>query len=106
MSTLLTVVVKRAVPSMHVESAEIVREPRGLYWIRVTPNHILYWYWFRKIYPQWSRTINKYVLKGVEQEFDRTCPEFFRREDLIKWLSETVGLSEGVRKLLQIYEGC
>jgi len=75
-STLLTVVMERAVPSMYVESAEIVREPRGLYWIRITPNHILYWYWFKKIYPQWSRAVNKYVLKEVKQEFDRTCPEF------------------------------
>jgi len=105
-STLLTVVMKRAVPSMYVESAEIVRGPKGLYWIRIAPNHLLYWHWFRKIYPQWRQAASRYVLKGVKQEFDRACPGFFRCDDLIKWLSDVVGLSEGVQKLLQICGGC
>jgi len=105
-SILLTTVMAQAVPEVYVESARVVREPRGLYWIRVTPYHPLYWCWFRELYPQCGQALSKYVLKEVKQEFDRACPEFFKREDLIEWISDVLDLSKGVRKLLQIREGC
>jgi len=108
MSRFLTQLLVRAVPEVCVESARIVRwdwSKWGVsdYYIVVEPRHRDFWGCFRQKYPHYKRLA---CARGVE-ELDlelgcRQCPEFHSKEDLLGWLADTLGLSQGERKLLRL----
>ncbi len=102
---MLTRILSRAVPEVRVESTVLIKTTIGRYWIRVVPEHYEYWERFRQKYPYCVQLARA---RGVE-ELDlgyRRCPEFCSKEALIDWLVEdTLGLSQGERKLLKILFG-
>jgi len=98
---MLTRVLSRAVPEVYVESTMLIKTTIGRYWIQVEPDHYKYWERFRKKYPHCVQLAHA---RGVE-ELDlghRRCPEFHSKEDLLGWLADTLGLSQGERKLLEL----
>ncbi len=108
MSRFLTQLLARAVPEVYVESARIVRwdwSRRGVsdFYIVVEPRHRDYWGCFERKYPHYKQLARA---RGVvELDLDlghRRCPEFHSKEDLLSWLADTLGLSQGERKLLEL----
>jgi len=102
MSRVLTTILRRAVPNVQVEpTSAVVRMFMGRYWIWVEPNPDYYWERFKRTYPHWKRVACKYrVLESSQVPFG-SCPVFRAREDLISWLTDTLGLSQGERRFIQ-----
>ena len=96
-SKMLAHILDRATPDVHVTAARIARWPtEGSYFINVYPAHMEYWMTFKRTYPYWKRVAAKYNVA----KFDTLCPEFPTRKELLDWLSDTIGLSQGERNLL------
>ena len=73
----------------------------GRYWIWVEPNPD-YWERFKRTYLQWKRVACKCkVLESSQVPFG-SCPVFRAREDLINWVADTLGLSQGERRFIQL----
>ncbi len=98
---MLTRILSRAVPDVHVESATLTRAPTGHYWIRVEPDHGKYWERFGRKYPYHKLVACARFVGGWDLTHYR-CPEFRSKEALIDWLVDTLGLSQGERKLLEL----
>ncbi|RLF81100.1 hypothetical protein DRN32_01720 [Thermococci archaeon] len=94
---LLACLLARAVPDARVELVEIVRVDNRFY-IHVTPNHFRYWGRFRKRY---SYSLGLAQDRGA-RVFHTACPEFPSKEDLIGWLADTLGLTQGERNFLHL----
>jgi len=103
MTRVLTIILRRAVPDVRVEpTSAVVRTFTGHYWIWVEPNHGYYWERFKRTYPHWKRVACEY--KALESSLVPfgSCPVFRVRENLINWLADTLGLSQGERKFIQL----
>ena len=102
----LTRVLTRAVPEVHVKKVEILYAPEAkVYFILVYPSHVRYWERFKRTYPHWKQIACKYkVLKWSLTPFE-SCPVFRAREDLINWVADTLGLSQGEGKFIQFDVG-
>ena len=99
----LTRVLTRAVPEVHVKKVEILYAPEAkVYFILVYPSHVRYWERFKRTYPHWKRVACEY--KALESSLVPfgSCPVFRVRENLINWLADTLGLSQGERKFIQL----
>jgi len=102
---LLTFIMSRAVPEVHVERVKISYWPMDrTYYISVYPSQMKYWLCFRKKYPYWRQVALKYTME--ERVASTFCPEFHTKKDLINWLIDVVSVTEGERKLLKILFGC
>jgi len=105
----LTYILSRAVPEVRVESVriehlELLKWGINEYHIVVEPYHRDYWKCFKRKYPHCNRLARA---RGVEEWslMYRSCPGFHLKEDLLGWLVDTLGLSQGERKLLKILFG-
>lgn len=96
----LTWLLRRAVPDARVESVSLIKTASGLYWIRVDPDHYMYWRHFRKAYPHWVRAARTYKATRESIMIDGFCPEFAALESLFKWLFDVLELARGERNLL------
>jgi len=101
---MLTRVLSRAVPEVCVESAVLIKTTIGRYWIQVEPDHYEYWERFRQKYPYCAQLARARGVKELDLGY-RRCPEFCSKGALIDWLADTLGLSQGERKLLKILFG-
>jgi len=98
---MLTRILSRAVPEVRVESATLTRAPTGHYWIRVEPDHGKYWRRFGRKYPH-HKLVACARFVGEWDSVYYNCPEFCSKEALIDWLVDTLGLTQGERKLLRL----
>lgn len=106
MSRVLTTILSHAVPGARVEPTSVVVYTfTDRYWILVEPNHSCYWERFKRTYPHWRRVACKY--KALESSLVPfgSCPVFRVREDLVNWLADTLGLSRGERRFIQLAVG-
>jgi len=99
---LLTTVVAQAVPEVYVTEVKIsrwVEDGVETYFLTVDPDHVRYWLRFHKRYPHYKRIALRY---GAEERFveSQCCPEFPTHRDLINWLGDVIGLSQGERNFL------
>ncbi len=105
----VALVLSHAVPTVYVGSAEVVKRDFGplgsRYWLRVEPYHDVYWTRFQEMYPHFSRVAYEYGAVGYSLMTGWLCPEFLSKEDLIGWLADTLGLTQGERKLLRLSAG-
>jgi len=101
MERFLACLLARAVPEVCVKSVMLVRTSLRHHWIRVKPDHYGYWECFRQKYPQGTRIALS--LEASRPSLERTfCPEFSSPENLIKWLSDVLKLTQGERRLLTL----
>jgi len=98
---MLTHILSHAVPDVRVKSAVLVKTAIGRYWIQVEPDHYGYWERFRQMYPHYKQLARARGVKELDLGY-RRCPEFYSEEALIDWLADTLGLSQGERKLLEL----
>jgi len=70
------------------------------YFILVTPDHIEYWAQFKRRY---SNSVRLAQERGAKM--GGACPEFPTQKELLDWLADTLGLSQGERKLLRLTVG-
>jgi len=97
---MLTHILSRAVPNARVSYAVITELVRGRwYFILVTPEHTEYWVQFKRSYPNGEKLARE---RGAKMS--GACPEFPARRRLLDWLSDTLSLSQGERRLLYICE--
>ncbi|RLI50714.1 MAG: hypothetical protein DRP09_19805 [Candidatus Thorarchaeota archaeon] len=105
----VTLVLSHAVPSVYVGLVKVVKRDLGplggRYWFRVEPHHEVYWTRFQEMYPHFSRVAYDYGAVGYSLMTGWLCPEFPSKEDLIGWLADTLGLTQGERKLLRLSVG-
>ncbi|RLI43470.1 hypothetical protein DRO59_00965 [Candidatus Bathyarchaeota archaeon] len=105
-SRFLTYILSRAVPSVCVGSVGVVKQDFGFlgsrYWLHVEPYHDVYWSRFQEMYPHFRRVAYENGAAGYSLMTGWLCPEFPSKEDLIGWLTDTLGLSTGERKLLHL----
>jgi len=112
MSRFLTQLLASVVPEVHVKSARVSR--RGWYsykvggelseyYILVEPCHKDYWGHFHIRYPHCKQLARAHGAEELDLDLGhRCCPEFYTKEDLVSWLADTLGLSQGERKLLRL----
>jgi len=106
-SHVLTFLLSRAVPDESVESARIacwIWKNCFIYSIIVSPRHEVFWERFFKKYPHCERLAFEHGTLGGDSLF--RCPAFSTKEDLINWLSNTLDLSLGERRLLHLCVRC
>ncbi|RLB85736.1 MAG: hypothetical protein DRH15_02990 [Deltaproteobacteria bacterium] len=101
---LLTAVMAQAVPEVCVTRAKVscwVEDGVKAYFLTVYPDHVEYWLRFHRRYPHYKRVALRY---GVEKQSinSQCCPEFPTWQDLINWLVDVLGLSQGERNLLHL----
>ncbi|RLI54225.1 MAG: hypothetical protein DRP09_13700 [Candidatus Thorarchaeota archaeon] len=97
---MLTHILSRAVPNARVSHAVITDLVRGRwYFILVVPDHIEYWAQFKRRYFNGVRLAQE---RGAKM--GGACPEFSTQKGLLDWLADTLGLSQGERRLLYICE--
>jgi len=103
MSRVLTTILSHAVTDTRSKpTSVVVRTLWGRYWIWVVPSYGCYWGCFKRTYPHWKRVACKYkVLESSLVPFE-SCPVFRAKEDLINWLADTLGLSQGERRFIQL----
>ena len=104
MGRLLTQLLARAVLSVYVESATLTRTSTGFdeshhYFILVAPEHSEYWIQFKRSYSNSEKLAQE---RGAR--IGGACPEFSTQKGLLDWLADTLGLSQGERRLLYICE--
>lgn len=99
MPLILTRVLARAVPDIHINSARVTRWPvEESYFINALPVHLEYWMRFKEIYPHWKQAaVNHNATKLL-----CPCPEFNTEEDLVSWLIDVLSLTRGVKSLLRL----
>ena len=98
---MLTRILSRAVPEVRVSYAVIIELVRGQwYFILVAPDHIEYWTQFKGRYFNGVRLAQE---RGAKM--GGACPEFPTQKGLLDWLADTLGLSQGERKLLHLSVG-
>jgi len=93
----LIYIMSRAVPNMSINSLSITTSLTSeMYYILVSPDHKGYWAQFKRKYPssvrlaqEWGARVDKVA-----------CPEFTTIKNLLGWLSEVLGLTQGEEKLL------
>lgn len=86
-----------------VDRAYIARN--GCCWyIWVEPYHLEFWESFKIKFPVWSSNVLRYRTRVCPMD-GVACPEFDRVEDLISWLTETMGLPDGFKRLLMLDAG-
>lgn len=96
----LTYILSRAVPNAYVSRAAITELVKGRwYFILVTPEHVAYWARFKSRYPYCVR-----LAQARGAKMGGACPEFPTQKELLDWLSDTLGLSQGERRMLFIFE--
>jgi len=97
---MLTHILSHAVPNARVSYAVITDLVKGRwYFILVTPDHSEYWAQFKRRY---SNSVRLAQERGAKMS--GTCPEFSTQKGLLDWLADTLGLSQGERRLLYICE--
>jgi len=97
-SQVLTQLLTSAVPDVYVEHARLDNHTHGgLFYILVRPDHSRYWGRFKKKYPycMWLA-----FQKHDARIFSAYCPEFRSPRALVDWLSEVLGLTNGVHRFL------
>jgi len=75
--------------------------PRRYCFVDVEPNHLKYWLRFKERYPNSTHLARKHGAILVASP----CPEFCSREDLLDWLLDVLGFSQGERSLLHLMGG-
>ena len=95
---LLTDILSRAVSDVSVSRASVATSTKSKkYFIAVTPDHAEYWGRFKERYPD-----SIYLARSRGARVDGVaCPEFTTTLDLLNWLSDVLGLTQGERKLLR-----
>jgi len=101
---MLTFLLSRAVPDVNVRSARILQWTRRDYFVSVDPHHRFFWDRFRIRYPHYGRVALKYDVWRDSLD-NSPCPMFPAKGALIDWLSDTLGLSLGERRLLHLCVG-
>jgi len=98
----LTFLLSRAIPDIQVTTSRVAwwigARSRRRYFVDVYPEHLRYWSRFREKYPS---SVQLALERGAES-VTTTCPEFCSREDLLDWLLDVIGLSQGERNLLRL----
>jgi len=102
---LLTKVMTQAVPEVCVTGVKVscwVVDGVETYFLTVYPDHVKYWSHFHKRYPWCEQVALRY---GAEEQAScaQLCLMFSTRKELLDWLFDTIGLSQGERNLLHLY---